>query len=287
VQLTRLFVQKLELENVMGKIIYKYCRDYGPQFLENRKLKFSQPIDFDDPFELSPQPGDPALSLEDSTVLLGDDSRMRELYELGNQTIPFEDWLRPRRESPSEFNQELARVIRDVIEVYCSRALENISKEFGMACLSATPSDIRMWSHYANEHKGVVVGLDRDLLGINLLPVQCKPERVHYTASQFANPRVQWAVELLTTKSEDWAYQKEWRAVLRFGQQPLQFDDELQADVFQVPSESVKRVLIGCKADTTAIANVRDISSEAYPSVLPEKAEPHRSYFAMEFVPVS
>jgi hypothetical protein len=268
------------------EIIYKYCRKYGVGFLENRKLKFSRPIDFDDPFELRPQPGDATLSIENSNVLLRDDIRMMDMYNSHSPEIPFEDWLRPRRESPTEFNHELARIICEGIELFCSTALETISEQYGMTCFSETPSDVRMWSHYGDEHKGVVVGLDRSLLGINLLPVQCKRERVHYTASQFANPQVEWAVKLLTTKSEDWAYQKEWRAVLRFGEAPLEFDNQL-GHIFQVPMESVKRVLIGCKAHSTTSADIQDILREVYPSIVPEIARPHRSRFAMEFVPVS
>jgi len=271
----------------MGELIYKYCRRHGVEFIENNKLKFSPPIEFDDPFELRPQPGDSKLSIEDSNALLNDDLRMRQLYESEKSTTSFDDWLRPRRASPIEFNRELARVMSEAIESYCPGALASISKEYGMTCFSETPSDVRMWSHYANEHKGVVIGLDRNLLGINLLPVQCKPERVHFTASQFANPQIRWVVELLTTKSEDWTYQKEWRAVLPFGKPPLKFDDELGAHVFEVSPEAIKRVLIGCKATTAAVVSVQTALSNKCLSIIPERAQPHRSRFAMEFLPVS
>ena len=213
------------------------------QFIENGKLKFSPPIEFDDPFELRPQPGDPTLSIEDSNIFLGDDLRMRDWYNSTKSTTPFDEWLGPRRASPPEFNLEVARVLREVIENYCPGALASISKEYGMACFSETASDVRMWSHYADEHKGIVVGLDRNSLGINLLPVRCKSERVHFTASQFTNPQPSWVVELLTTKSEDWRYQKEWRAVLRLGEPPLKYDDQLGAHVYEVPREAIKRVL--------------------------------------------
>lgn len=270
----------------MGELIYKYCRHYGVQFIENGKLKFSPPIEFDDPFELRPQPGDPTLSIEDSNVLLGDDRRMRDFYETTKSATPFDEWLRPRRASPTEFNLELARVMSGGIERFCADAPANISKDYGMACFSETPSDILMWSHYANEHKGVVVGLDRDSLGINLRCVRCKPERVVFTASQFANPQFSWVVELLTTKSEDWKYQKEWRAILPFGKPPLKFDEELGAHVFEVPRRAIKRVLIGCNATALTVAAVHAALARTDLSIVPEKAQPHRLAFAMEFAPV-
>ncbi|MDP9254352.1 MAG: DUF2971 domain-containing protein [Verrucomicrobiota bacterium] len=270
----------------MGDLIYKYCRHYGVQFIEKGKLKFSPPIEFDDPFELRPQPGSPTLTIEDSNILLGDDLRMRDLYNSTKSTTPFDEWLGPRRASPQEFNLELARVLREGIENYCPGALASISKQYGMACFSETASDVRMWSHYANEHKGIVVGLDRGSLGINLLPVRCKSERVHFTASQFANPQLSWVVELLTTKSEDWRYQKEWRAVLRLGEPPLKFDHQLGGHIFEVPREAMKRVLIGCKATTATGAAVEAALSNTGLPIVPERARPHRSAFAMEFAPI-
>ena len=94
----------------MADLIYKYCRHHGVQFIENGKLKFSSPIEFDDPFELRPQPGDPTLSIKDSSILLNNELRMRQLYESAKSTSSFDDWLRPRRVSPLEFNHELGRL---------------------------------------------------------------------------------------------------------------------------------------------------------------------------------
>src|SRR5713101_6160820 len=271
----------------MAELIYKYCRDYGVRFIENRKLQFSPPIDFDDRFELRPQPGDPTLSIEDSNVLLDDDRRMRVWYESTKSRTPFDKWLSARRGSPTKFNLEVSKVMPAAIERYCPGALANISNEYGMACFSEIPSDVRMWSHYADEHKGVVVGLDTDLLGINLRPVRCKSERVAFTASQFANPKISWVVELLTTKSEDWEYQKEWRAISLFGKPPLKLDEELGAHVFEVSREAIKRVLIGCNATASTVAAVQTALANTALLIIPEKAQPHRSRFALEFAPVN
>jgi Protein of unknown function (DUF2971) len=267
----------------MGDLIYKYCRRHGVRFIQNRKLKFSPPIDFDDPFELRPRPGDSTLSIDDSNILLNDDLRMRTLYEPTKSTISFKNWLRPRRDDPKEFNRELARVMPKAIEDYCPGALASVSKEYGMACFSETPADIRMWSHYADEHKGVVVGLDTDLLGLNLLPVKYTPERIPFTASQFANPQIGWVVQFLTTKSEDWTYQREQRAVLAFGKPPLEFDNELGGHAFQIPGGAMKRVLVGCNATPQTVVEVQNGIATMGLSLTLEMAKPHRSAFAMEF----
>ena len=38
--------------------------------------------------------------------------------------------------------------------------LENAAKRFSVVCFSATRKSILMWSHYADKHKGVVLGSD-------------------------------------------------------------------------------------------------------------------------------
>jgi hypothetical protein len=44
-------------------------------------------------------------TVEDSNVLLDDNLRMRQLYKSAKSAISFDDWVRPRRANPLEFNR--------------------------------------------------------------------------------------------------------------------------------------------------------------------------------------
>lgn len=65
-----------------------------------------------------------------------------------------------------------------------------------------------------------------------------------------------------------------------------QFDEELGAHVFEVSREAIRRVLIGCKATASTVAAVQTALANTDLLIIPEKAQPHRSAFAMEFAPV-
>ncbi|MBL2515650.1 DUF2971 domain-containing protein, partial [Klebsiella pneumoniae] len=42
-----------------------------------------------------------------------------------------------------------------------------INSELASLCLSESPLEVLMWSHYAQHHRGYVVGIDADLAGFN------------------------------------------------------------------------------------------------------------------------
>lgn len=42
--------------------------------------------------------------------------------------------------------------------------VNELSKTAGIVCFSATNDNILMWSHYADQHNGVVIGFDSGLL---------------------------------------------------------------------------------------------------------------------------
>ena len=82
----------------------------------------------------------------------------------------------------------------------------------GLVCLSESPGSLLMWSHYAKDHTGYVVGIDPGTLAADaihgLAPVQYGNER-----SKVSRDRPKDYAEFFA-KSEDWSYEKEWRTIL-------------------------------------------------------------------------
>ncbi|GHZ85225.1 hypothetical protein VCSRO34_3603 [Vibrio cholerae] len=113
-----------------------------------------------------------------------------------------------------------------------------LSTKFGVLSLTRQPLNPLMWSHYGDSHKGVVIGINVELAGLNspstsLIPAQYGD--VRYTATQPANPIIfndfsrlmleDFELELFEAhssnllsrsylyKSLEWAYEEEVRVV--------------------------------------------------------------------------
>jgi Protein of unknown function (DUF2971) len=85
-----------------------------------------------------------------------------------------------------------------------------VARHFGVLCFSEDKSDVLQWSHYADRHKGICLGFD-------VSGGQEKFGRVTYVIDRLPFPEkldVDFSWKLLTTKSKDWGYEKEWRVFL-------------------------------------------------------------------------
>jgi hypothetical protein len=117
-------------------------------------------------------------------------------------------------------------------------AQKRLSEKFGLICMSRTWQSPVMWAHYGDKHKGVCLGFD---------VVDTAPIEVQYTSDRLThllgeNPTlsdldINAIQELMTTKYQDWSYEREWRFVVSFkseavvkgadGKHFLPFDDRV------------------------------------------------------------
>jgi hypothetical protein len=79
-----------------------------------------------------------------------------------------------------------------------------IAKKYGMLCFSDDWHNPVLWSHYADKHRGMVVGFDINSKIIrNVQYVDHRPT--------FQNVNETTLFTLLYTKHRDWQYEREWR----------------------------------------------------------------------------
>lgn len=82
-----------------------------------------------------------------------------------------------------------------------------VARRWGVLCFSEEKADVLQWAHYADRHKGICLGFD-------VSRMQEKFGRVKYRTMRFPfpeKPDVGFSWRLLSTKSKDWSYEKEWR----------------------------------------------------------------------------
>lgn len=135
---------------------------------------------------------------------------------------------------PSRFNDPYDCAIHNVSEEFSQIGQEQHKqhKVFlgnkAIICFCEENDNMLMWSHYADFHKGFCVGYNLDSIG-QLLNKDVKIKRfqnVSYTNSinidwealQDSSNEAYWCElsKLLTTKSVDWSYEKEWRIILEY-----------------------------------------------------------------------
>lgn len=108
--------------------------------------------------------------------------------------------------------------------------------QIGIISLSETPRNILMWSHYADQYKGMCIGYKTDFLDRyegryhDVLPTIYHPEKVNYdnsrydpltdmfTADHKDELRKQILQMSLLRKGDDWLYEKEHRSIV-----PMEF----------------------------------------------------------------
>ena len=118
-----------------------------------------------------------------------------------------------------EFQTHDSATLRKALIRAARSAFESTVQAFlkskGVACFSERNDDLLMWSHYGGHYKGLCLEFDT-----SAEPFQ-KINQVRYVrnlpqmslASILLDGDFQPVLELFCTKSEAWAYEKEWRAI--------------------------------------------------------------------------
>jgi len=188
--------------------LYKYCDQLGiVKILGALELKLPYISEVNDPYECSA-----------SFECKGDvpTYRTRYMSALKRLKIP----------ASEDYEKRLQEQFEDgAIQKGLKEALQRHQATWNKRCclisVSKTAQNTVMWAHYADEHKGVVIGVNFDevfpntskVRGIVMNPVEYSKKRP--VIDILADPdgvviRNQY-LKMLSTKSTDWSYEKEFR----------------------------------------------------------------------------
>lgn len=151
-----------EKHTMQPDYLYKY---YSPLLIENifvnKTIRFTPVQEFNDPFE----------------ALIGMDN-------IRNWYVRIENGIEP---IDAKDKMERSKNIRELV-----------LGEFGIFCLSAKHDDIKMWSHYADSHKGFVIKFKMDCKFFNEFKENgFGIKQVNYKESRFNLSELQEKLELL------------------------------------------------------------------------------------------
>ncbi len=265
--------------------MFKYMSpEVAPLFAKTLRVRFTQPSDLNDPFELRPLIDFKGTAEEFRDAL---DTRMTEMLSTVDgvfntmETIPNYSKVSVPIQMFRKIvaaNPALEREFMAKMQVHKAEALDEITKVtvweilweqiqhtlgqlLGIFCLTEDPAHPLMWSHYAGQHYGIVVEFDENHPWFNqkIGPPDDFRHLVRVSYVQNPHPRT-WkqlnGPDVFYTKSADWSYEREWRII-----RPLKDGMEVSPGkvCFDVPADAVRSVTFGCRATPTLEQEIRGL----------------------------
>jgi len=281
----------------MDTTFYKYCGDSGIRIIEDLRLKITPPIEFNDPFELTSR-SKFAITKNYMIARLKDTPDFYRPVFVNMQRIGYpHDFEQLIKDLPAQIRLQFPEFKRQMVAALEERdmsALNEASKLFGIFCVSKFATSIRMWSHYANEHKGIVVGLNMANIGTAYGPFErVKYHKVRRAINPWINPKSpQWFTDILDTfliKSCDWSYENEFRRIFQLKHLicPPIDKDKKHHYLFDISAADILEVIFGCRIERTYEMQVRDAllrRPKTFGHVRLYRCKRHRARFELEAV---
>ncbi len=232
-------------------------------------VRFTQPAEFNDPFELRPH----VRGVADDELINRQHAQTFQSDALASQVSAAlaELQISPPNNSPVDLNKLVEAVggagdqvlafVRTLSGALAPAVATQMSRLFneqlGIFCLTEDPLNLLMWAHYGDNHRGVVIEFDEthpfftrrkgprdDLRHFRQVTYTEHRPSVFLSRSD--------AVQLFYCKSIDWSYEREWRLItpLTDATKTIDNPDGLPICLFEVPSDAVRGLIFGCRSST-------------------------------------
>ena len=186
-----------------SQFLFKYypINEYTFDVIKTGRVWMSDPTNFNDPYDC-------ALSLD-----------MRSYHERNSDFHSIVRDVMLGKRDRSEIPMNRAPIPGWAMNV-ANTEFKGEQSKFGVCCFSETNLSMLMWSHYADNHKGVCIEFEfpeNSLEKSELSQVNYSNEFPKFTFDDyrgFSKQDVQNKIrQLITVKAKDWEYEKEWRLI--------------------------------------------------------------------------
>lgn len=154
--------------------------------------------------------------------------------------------------------------------------IEGVEEDVGVLCFSKKCDNILMWSHYADKHKGIVLGFDtsKEPL-IHARAVEYPVDNELYKFS-IENPFDKSLVESLFRKAKDWEYEAEVRYVNPNGPGLVEYS-----------YDALKIVCFGCRTSDEDIKTIMKILKNKKQEVEYFRARKDDDFYRLQLIPLN
>lgn len=275
--------------------LYKYVVADRIDIIKNGLIRFSQPSALNDPWEMSPHI-EQLMSEHDMEQHIVNPVRERPQEELVEQftdilhnvlktynlsDLSHEELKQRITEADAQFPGELRAlfdstlseafgIMKQALPLAIEQVPSAIDKALGILSLTEKPDHPLMWSHYANNHSGLVIAFDEthefftarrsepDEIG-GLHKINYTIERPTFDVLVEPNleePRV-WMEKLFFTKSREWEYEQEWRMVKSLKDATKVIENtEGNIHLYSLPPTCITGIILGQKMTANARSEI-------------------------------
>lgn len=281
------------------KSFFKYMSSgTAEKVLESGKLRWSGPHVFNDPFDIQ---FDMHIEYDNKRILNDVAEEMWRLYQREKEFEPKnrlgyfvkEMSIKQPGIVKSEFQDRVKSGLHQSLAVQKAElpklhawAKEQLKTAL-LLCLTETASNILMWAHYADYHKGAALefstleqsswGAARQVVYREKMPLLFDHDvLVSFLTGQASIDKDRFLFESTLTKSSDWRYEKEWRVIFH-GKKHVDYE------YVQFNPAELTGLYLGCRATKDTADRLVKLATKLNPQVAVYKGKKSERSFAVEF----
>ncbi len=276
--------------------LFKYFGPNRLSILQTRLIRFSQPSAFNDPFEFLPNidsidtPGNVTETFR--RTMESQFSNEYDALDSFAKSQVSKEQFRTLMQSYLLMAEQQSGSIFSQLALHAQEKIHQVSSQhMGVLCLSERHDDLLMWAHYADCHKGFVLEFDSDSPFFHQSRSEQDSLR-HLEAVLYRKERPAITLadtdmsELFLTKSEHWAYEKEWRMIVGLADaDKVVSEGNEDVCLFEFPAEAIRSVFFGARMneDVSAalVENIKNDRSLRHLNVF--KAKVHSTNYDLVF----
>lgn len=279
--------------------LFKYLHPGRTDVLRNATIRFSSPKVLNDPFELkphfvgfSPQERIHGRVAELAPTIVADlyagvPAELRaivtvEMCEALSQAL-----------LPS-MKLEAVTMLEAIVPLFRELLNQKFEEVLGILCLTESPTNLLMWAHYADSHKGFTLefdsespffnqrlGPDDDLRYVRKVIYQDERPGLFLTEIEDFSP--------FLAKGRDWSYEAEWRMMMPLSSATKVIGEGPTAvHLFAFPRSVVRSVIFGCRVAESRKEEIRQIlqGTPGYEHVRCSEARINEEYYRVDIHPI-
>ena len=156
-----------------------------------------------------------------------------------------------KKREPNLTSYDIQQLLLDA-DAYIDKGMADAYHGTNACCFSTLRDSMLMWSHYSDKHKGMCLEFDvledtTDVFRL-LMPVQYTNVR---ESCNYIRDDMSYMRRFALTKSLDWSYEKEYRALaVALTDQRFPFDIKM-----------LKSIIFGCKTSANDIVTIKNLLS--------------------------
>ncbi|MGE4670450.1 DUF2971 domain-containing protein [Yersinia enterocolitica] len=250
--------------------LYKYFPPSRVDVLQSNLICFSNPLNFNDPFEFHSLFNVSSITdlvksqLDASDIVSHMTEQQRCFFNMqpeGKENLMIE-YLRPIVNHLYEQNKHS---ILDLASKKMNTLNEKFRDVVRVLCLSEKNDNLLMWGHYALSHTGFVIEFDSEHSYFNQRRSQSDEfgflRKVKYREHiEAIDPLGESEMDHFLAKSKDWEYESEWRMFQPDNAATESINNgSFTCDLYKFPCDSVKSIILGCRASPDFEMQVSDI----------------------------